>query len=277
MKPVTIYLIFIWISFSIPAHAELNALSSKKGACITTKKGNKEKWNGRVASLNVSWHYSWGSRINVPEPKGVEFVPMIYGFWGVDEGFKKNIRELAAAHTSRKRYHLLGFNEPDHKNQSNMSVEKALRVWPYLEKTGLRLGSPAAVHADKVWMQQFMAGAKNEGHRVDFVTVHWYGSPTPDSLVNHLKKIHKMYGKPIWITEFAVADWNAQNVESNRHSVGEIQRFMREVLPRLDKLDFVERYAWFSGGQNSGPLGTSSLFKSDGSLTWLGKTYAAHQ
>jgi len=259
------------------AFGQISSLRSKKGVCMTTKKQNAETWKAKVDSLNVSWHYSWGARINKTEPQGVEFVPMIFGFWGINDGFKKDIREMAAARTSRKHTHLLGFNEPDHKKQSNLSVEKALKAWPYLEKTGLRLGSPAAVHADHEWMKKFMSEAKKRGYRVDFVAVHWYGNPNPDALIRHLQTIHRLYGKPIWITEFAVADWNAKTVQSNRHSVEEVYRFMGAVLPKLDKLEFVERYAWFSGGQGRAALGTSALLKNDGTLTWLGKQYASHR
>ncbi len=38
---------------------------------------------------------------------------------------------------------LLGFNEPDMSSQSNMTVSDALRLWPRLMATGMRLGSPA--------------------------------------------------------------------------------------------------------------------------------------
>jgi hypothetical protein len=52
---------------------------------------------------------------------------------------------------------------------------------------------------------------------------------------------------------------------------------MREILPRLDELDFVERYAWFSLGEDDKALGPSALFKEDGSLTALGQFYASHE
>ncbi|PIG98398.1 hypothetical protein CS542_06290 [Pedobacter sp. IW39] len=38
---------------------------------------------------------------------------------------------------------MLGFNEPDLGDQSNMSVQDALAAWPKLESIGLPLGSPA--------------------------------------------------------------------------------------------------------------------------------------
>jgi hypothetical protein len=144
-------------------------------------------------------------------------------------------------------------------------------------KTGRRLGSPGAVHPNNEWMQEFMKQAEEKKYRVDFVCVHWYGPPNAKGFVKHLKKIHKMYGKPIWITEFAVGDWKAKSREENRHSPKVVLKFMKELLPKLDRLDFVERYAWFPAGEDNRALGTSALFKEDGSLTELGQFYAAHK
>jgi len=202
---------------------------------------------------------------------------MIWGFWGENDGFKKNIQRLTNAQKSGDHTHLLGFNEPDKKKQSNLSVEKVIQVWPQLEKTGLRLGSPATVHAHNPWMKKFMHEAEKQKLRVDFVTVHWYGGANPDGLINYLKKIHKMYGKPIWLTEFAVADWQAKSLDKNRFSKKQVYQFMDEVLPKLDKLEFVERYSWFSGNPKSAALGNSVLFNTDGSLTKLGKLYSKNR
>ena len=38
---------------------------------------------------------------------------------------------------------LLGFNEPDRSDQSNMTVEEAIALWPQLVQKSNRLGSPA--------------------------------------------------------------------------------------------------------------------------------------
>lgn len=48
---------------------------------------------------------------------------------------------------------------------------------------------------------------------------------------------------------------------------------MEEVLPQLDKLDFVERYAWFPSKTDNKALGTSALFNPAGKLTRLGECY----
>lgn len=126
---------------------------------------------------------------------------------------------------------------------------------------------------DSEWMEAFMEGVKKRKLRVDFVCVHSYGGPSAKGFVNRLKKVHRMFRKPIWITEFAVGDWEAASVEQNRHRPESVLRFMEEVLPMLDRLDFVERYAWFPATQDNSALGTSALFDQDGKLTKLGECY----
>ena len=48
---------------------------------------------------------------------------------------------------------------------------------------------------------------------------------------------------------------------------------MKEILPELDKLDFVHRYAWFSAKKSNAALGNAALFYDNGNLTPLGKYY----
>jgi hypothetical protein len=238
----------------------------KKGLCLTTK---GDDWHERLASLDCEWFYTWGSRRPPETPEGVAFTPMIWGHWGDDEKIAKAGREARESGIKE----LLGFNEPDKKDQSNLSVERALKAWPLLEATGLRLGSPACVHPDTDWMQAFMKRADTRGLRVDFVCVHTYHGPNVEALVRRLTETHRMYGKPIWITEFAVGDWEAKSVEQNRHKPEKILRFMEKALPALEKLEFVERYAWFPAKPDNGALGTSALFDEEGGLTPLGECY----
>jgi hypothetical protein len=51
---------------------------------------------------------------------------------------------LSAATASGKT--ILGFNEPDLAGQANMTVGQALDLWPRLQATGRRLGSPAVAY-----------------------------------------------------------------------------------------------------------------------------------
>jgi hypothetical protein len=199
----------------------------------------------------------------------VDFIPMIWGYWGQKAG-------IAQAGEAAKRAgikELLGFNEPDEKSQSNLSVEKALDAWPLLMETGLRLGSPGCVHPDREWMKAFMEGVKKRKLRVDFVTVHSYGGTDVEAFMRRLEAVRKLYQRPVWITEFAVGDWQAKSVAQNRHKPEMVLRFMEKLLPRLERCSFLERYAWFPAGANSAALGTSALFDNNGELTALGKVY----
>lgn len=242
----------------------------KKGLCLTTKKRPPEELNQLLESVGARWLYNWNTHPHHALLSGVEFIPMIYsGRFGVDDA----VARVMAGKSQLGYTELLGFNEPEHKTQGNTTVEKALAEWPKLEATGLRLGSPACVHPDNEWMTAFMNGVEERRLRVDFVCVHHYGGPGVDSFVKKLERVHELYQRPIWITEFAVGDWEAKSPEENRHKPERIAEFVSELLPRLEAMDIIERYSWFHGGVSGNALGTSSLFNPDGSLTVVGEAY----
>jgi len=248
--------------------------NKKKGACITTK---KQGWNTKVKKLNASWHYSWSSELQSLEPDSVEFVPMIWGAWSDTAKVQSKLDAVKGWKQEGKVKYLLGFNEPDGKDQANMSVETALAYWPKLEAVGLPLGSPACVNPTNDWMKAFMSEVENRSYRVDFICVHWYGGINVANFLSRLKEIHEMYNRPIWITEFAPADWGATSPETSKYSKLEILNFMKEVLPALDDLDYVKRYAWFSASETTGPLGNAALFNSANQLTALGEFYSTFE
>ena len=241
---------------------------AKKGVGISTKKMG---WEARIQLLRAKWSYSWGPAKPATYPTGVDFVPMIWTYRR-KEAFEQ---EIAAAKASGSK-DLLAFNEPDQAKQGNLTVDAVLEQWPRLMETGFRLGSPGCVHPDKEWMIDFMARADALKYRVDFVCVHSYGGPNVKALVKRLTDVHERFGRPLWITEFGVGDWSAKSVGENRHSAATVLSFMKECLPALDELKFLERYAWFPSATTSAPLGTSALFNPDGSLTPLGEFYAGH-
>lgn len=246
--------------------------SHKKGLGVTTKK--ESRWLDKIEKLNIDWFYSWGS--NAPEdvPEDVQFMPMIWGYYQ-----KKTPGTLDKLHVLAKNGDfpaLMGFNEPDQKDQSNMAVEKALDAWPTLMELGVPLASPGCVHPDREWMIEFMEGVEERNLRVDYVCVHSYGGPSAKHLLERLNNVYMKFGRPIWLTEFAVGDWTAKSVQENKHSPEIVAAFMQDVLPMLDEAEFVDRYAWFPAGLDNRALGTSALFDQEGELTKLGKIYAAH-
>ena len=238
--------------------------SRKKGFCLVPKRD--EAWSGKLTKLNAKWFYSWGPSAPANLPGAIEFVPMQWGRWGCTAEKMDSIKSVGYGT-------LLGFNEPDQHEQANMTVQTALELWPVLMDTGMRLGSPAGVHPDGEWMTAFMKESEKRNYRIDFITVHSYMGKNSEHFIKKLEKIHKLYGRPIWITEFAVADWSATEHKPNKYSPGDVLEFMKDVLPELERMDYVERYAWFSG--NNPPLKPSRLFNDDGSLNELGRYYAS--
>jgi hypothetical protein len=248
------------------AFGEEPTISSKKGFAIAIKEN--PDWRAKLQQLDVNWFYTWGMKTPEGIPAGCEFVPMIWDEWNCTEKVMKSL--VAEGHKN-----LLGFNEPEQQKQANMSVEQALELWPMLMDTGIRLGSPAGAHADGEWMTAFMAEADKRGYRVDFITVHYYDGEKPQYFLKRLEAIRKHYNKPLWITEFAVADWEAGPDKRSRYTADDALRFMEAVLPVLEKLDYIERYAWFSNPKPNPSLAPSILFNEDGSLNKLGKLYSS--
>jgi len=244
--------------------------TDKKGVAFTNR---AERWSHKTSEQQAHWMYSWGNVLREEIPDNVEYVPMFWGRGSVNDDNINRINQLIA---EGKVKYVLGFNEPDGAAQANMSVDEALELWPKLEEINAPLGSPATVAPDNDWMIEFMERADSKGLRIDFIAVHHYGGTNVSNFINKLSTAYNNFGqRPIWVTEFAVADWNATSPANNRYSVAEVIDFMEQALPALDEIEWVERYAWFSG--TNAPLYTSALFDDENEITEVGQFYANHQ
>lgn len=260
--------------------AEELELPGKKGACFTLREsgaragGTVDENMPRVKALNVSWNYSWGIERVDAQPSDIEFVPMIWG-GGNEDRLENLIKDMRSDIFRGKVKRLLGFNEPDGEKQANMTVERALELWPILERAGVPLASPGAVHADREWMLKFMEGVRDKDLRVDYIAVHSYGGTSAGHFKKKLRRIYELHDKrPLLITEFAVADWKTGgDISKNRHSPAEVLAFMQEVLPWMEKQDWILGYAWFSFNIDSPHGYSSALFDQQGRLTPLGRYY----
>jgi hypothetical protein len=266
--------------------------SGKKGVCFTLRdKGDKkggtvEENMPRVKALNPSWNYSWGTTMAKQQPKLVEFIPMIWSGSNIEIIQQKLDQDVIPHIKNGNIKRLLAFNEPDHKDQANMSYAKALEIWPALEKLGIPLCSPACanpegIHDDSVqgipgtWMRDFMREVEKRGYRVDYIGVHWYGGTDPKSFKSKMKTIYEKYGKrPLLITEFAPADWKTGgDIDKNKHKPAAVLAFMKDVVPWMEAQDWIAGYAWFSFNIDSPPGTSSALFDLKGNLTACGKFY----
>jgi len=239
--------------------------SSKKGLVYA----NDATVPTKLASVNAGWHYNWG--YSIQESVNVPFVPMIWGL--------KTVPQTAglAAEVPGFDHVLLGFNEPDGAKQSNVSVADAIAHWSSLMATGRRLGSPATAGnptAANSWLSQFMAEAKAQNLRVDFICVHWYAPPHAKSFLAEIDAIYAQYGLPIWITEFSPADWSASATTPAKFTSQDAIDFMNQIVPELNSRPFVERFTWKTRSTEDVNLGFAALFNDDGSLTAVGEAYA---
>ncbi len=252
---------------------------SKKGACWATLY--------RTEDMNISWYYNWGTRDSAGTDKSLEYTPMT---WGNGADIEQTVNRIKNDGYST----LLGFNEPDGVEQSNVSAADALAAWKYLSATGLRLGSPCtaipAPYTNGEWLQtstsftynwfyDFMDGIEaDDSLYIDFIAIHDYdGSGDPQGFIAMLEETHRLWPDyPIWVTEFGVAEWTEGLWNSTEENVEQVKYFMETVLEFMDNTDYIERYAWFPFDPNDAWGGASGIFNYDtGELNELGEQYAA--
>ncbi len=227
------------------------------------------RWTGKKGiagnlskELDTSWGYNWN--LNRKSDLDWEYVPIKQKqYW---PNLKQNWKERGAIH-------LLGFNEPDRPDQANMKVEAALKGWPELMRTGLRLGSPSTSDGGLEWLYEFMDKADKKNLRVDFITVHYYravgnpgdGKAAAAKFYKFLKQIHERTQRPLWVTE-----WNngAHWTKPRDPKPLEQKQAIQAMVKMLEETDFVERYAPFNWVEKS-----RELVGKDNSLTPAGQTY----
>lgn len=206
----------------------------------------------------ISWQYNWspvpGGNVN----SGREFVPML---WGADQGHTQNWIDDATAAIAAGATHLLGFNEPDLGAQSNLTPQQAADAWkkwmePFAGKA--KLCSPAITNGGPpmgtAWLDTFLSLC--EGCTIDCIAIHIYDSSSNVAYFQkYISDVGTKYNKPVWVTEMGASGTTQQQ-----------QQFLQTMLPFLDGLDSVERYAYFMAGGNI-------LVDAANNLLPLGQTY----
>jgi RNA polymerase sigma factor (sigma-70 family) len=257
-----------------PSPSRSASPSPKPPPVVTTLQKGAGVWSfdgvdQALSESGASWYYNWG-----PTPNGISgqgFVPMI---WGSGDVTTSTLDEV-----EQEGHYLLGFNEPDMASQSNMSVQQALDLWPRLMATGMELGSPAVADDAATpggWLDQFMQGARARGYRVNFITVHWYGSdfstgPAVQQLESYLQAIYDRYHLPIWLTEFALINFGGG---PSYPTDAQQAAFLTAATQMLATLPYMQRYAWFALPVSSGS-GTTGLFGSGAVATEVGRAFEA--
>ncbi|KAG6363996.1 hypothetical protein INS49_009099 [Diaporthe citri] len=203
---------------------------------------------------------------------GSKFVPMQWNHVNIDE-----LAGHAAGAGAGAPATVLGFNEPELPDQSNMPAELAAREWlrcvEPLRRAGVRAGSPGISSAPHAvgWLREFLARVRGGGSDVDFYCLHWYGAEL-GQFYDYIWSTHHQLGpdRPAWITEYACTNWSVEDPLPREH----VENFARESAKYLDTLDWVERYAWFGPMRDCGAVGRwAAMLDGEGRLTPLGRAY----
>lgn len=240
---------------------------NKKGLCV-----NKDMaQNIEAPDWGVSWYYNWAlEAFKYTSFQNLQYVPMMWTSCSTDR------KTISRFHTFGYKY-VLAFNEPDHKEQSNLEVDVAVEGMKAFMNQNIMVGSPATALCppwSTGWFQPFMEQMEAEGMDVDFIPIHhywnWFDEEGAKAFLDLVKESYEMYKKPIWITEFAISGDPGKTPEQRQKVID----YMNMVLPELDKLEYVERYAWFSFSPTDDRNGASSLMQYyTGEITDLGYLY----
>ena len=203
----------------------------------------------KALQFGTTWFYNWGTTPNNVTNSynsiyGYEFCPMIWGGnWSSDA-----IRNYVKAHPDCK--YILAFNEPNFKNQANLTPRQAADKWPDIKalasELGLKIISPACNYSswaeysspDK-WFDEFFRYVNIND--VDGIAIHSYMG-WASALDWYVNTYIEKYNKPLWLTEFCAWD----DFTSNNGGTALQQR--KEMIDMLDNLEnnpMVAKYAWF--------------------------------
>lgn len=219
--------------------------------------------------LNCDWYYNWS--LSPSAGIALPFAPMVWGWH--DQRTPKRLRVL-----SGRQPILFGFNEPDGRNQANMSVPAALEAWPRIQDLAEEIVSPSCVNARGRWMSNFMIQAERRSLRIDSIGVHSYSGPNAGEVVERLEETYRMYARPLWVTEIAVADWRAADgARVNRYGERATMDFMTEIVGFMEATPWIKGYSWLASGTfgDGGPLSTSAFLDGNGRASPIMSHYAA--
>ncbi len=228
--------------------------------------------------FNTSWGYSWNRETNLGRPAWNTYLPMQWGNFNFDHGDAQGPLDLIRndLQSTGKPIHLMGFNEPDQTGQANMTVDKAIELWPRLESMDRPLVAPVPASAFGGWLSSFVSQANALGYRRDYTAVHWYGTPDVDNLISSLQQNYNTFGRPVWLTEFSTVRYSGTATWTNADNYN----FLAAFLWRAESLPWLKRYSVFQfvegGGNAPDPAAAprSNTRKSGGALTPFGELYA---
>lgn len=256
-----------------PTPAASSAAASATPSTGNTYKGTKRGLAYNDASLcktfgsNFGFGYNWGQLES--NDIGTNFIPMMHGpSKATSQEWLANAGKMIAKGSKA----VMGFNEPDHAEQANLSPEAACSAWKEY------MNPIASAHPDVTILGPSVtnAGASNMGlgwlssfHEVcpdaivHATNIHFYDiyeSATIDRFKAHVEKAAANYGKPVWVTEFGLNPGSASQEQA--------ASFLKDAMAYLDASDKVQGYSWFMVGTGENQLNSGT------GLSAVGQVYA---
>ncbi len=239
---------------------------SKKGWCSTT---SASAIATECKKVRATWFYTWSA--DKSSTYDTEYIPIMqHLYW-------PSVSQISSKTNST---HVLSINEPDHEEQHDdgvISAWTACTHTPKLQKTGMRIGSPAPT--DLSWAEDYIDYCDGMAYRCDFVAVHCYWgtneAANTASWYSQLKSLHDATQRPIWITEWNNgASWTKEDwpnsygdkLEKNRKAI-------KSIIQMFDTCSFIERYSVY----NWDTYYRAMINTDDGWVTPAGREYRDHK
>ena len=192
-----------------------------------------------------NWAYDWGLDAENEIIYG-QYMPMQ---WGNILSTTPAILRLQPILYARGDSHaVMGFNEPDLPDQSNISEANAAAMWPRLERMRLPLVGPVPANRLGAWRTAYEGLAAEQGLRSDYMAVHWYAgcnNGNPSNIINNLEAVYSAYQKPIWLTEFSTIDFSGTQTSWSRN---DNYNWLAEFMWRAEELPWLKKYSVFQFG-----------------------------
>ena len=258
----------------LPITLAAQTQSYKRGYGVDQSKFSNEA----LANLapGAGWYYDWSPTTYLDfEAAGVDFVPMTW-----NGGYnKQQLRQILTAHPNIK--YLLAFNEPNFRDQANMTPSQAAAAWPAREaiadEFNLKIVSPApnwcgwcveeggtTYNSPYDWLRDFFIACPD--CRVDYIGIHFYMGAM-ESVKGSIDQLWNQFHKPVWLTEFNMD----KNGMGDNGTIDEQRAFMVKMIDWMERDPHVYRYAWFLG---RGGIITDLIASDKKTPTLLGKIYA---
>jgi hypothetical protein len=236
---------------------------------------------------HTSWSYSWGRTDEFPfMATNHTFNPMQWGdfFWAHGDKFPGPLEnDRVSMQSQGKPFSFLGFNEPDGVDQANMTIARAIALWPRLQSMDAPLVAPCPANpffnntTGIDWNADFFEAAEQLGYRIDYTPLHNYSSPNASNLINRIKQLYTAYGRPVWLTEFSSVRWSGTSTWTHASNYN----FLAEFMWRAENLPELARYSLFNWRHEptspidpaAAPRGNS--LDQNGNLTPFGELYAS--